>query len=57
MSESTMKKVYKMLTEAVDLGDEELTAEGANEALATGIPPYDAIIATAESMKQDNGTS
>ena len=52
MSESTRERVFKKLTHAVDLGDEELAAEGAHEALAAGIPPYDTIInGLAEGMK------
>jgi methanogenic corrinoid protein MtbC1 len=52
MSESTRERVFKKLIEAVDLGDEDLAAEGANEALAEEVPPYDAIIhGLAEGMK------
>ena len=52
MSESKRDRVFKKLIEAVDLGDEDLAAEWANEALAEGVPPYDAIIlGLAEGMK------
>ena len=52
MSESTRERIFKKLIEAVDLGDEDLAAEGANEALAEEVPPYDAIIhGLAEGMK------
>ena len=49
---SNREGIFKKLIEAVDLGDEDLAEEGANEALEDGIPPYDAIIlGLAEGMK------
>jgi corrinoid protein of di/trimethylamine methyltransferase len=52
MSEGKREKVFKKLIKAVDLGDEDLAVEGANEALEGGVPPYDAVIfGLSEGMK------
>jgi corrinoid protein of di/trimethylamine methyltransferase len=44
MSEINRERVFKKLIKAVDLGDEALAEEGANEAVAEGVSPYDAIM-------------
>ena len=52
MSESKEKRIFERLAEAVILGDTKMAEKGAEEVLAEGIPPYEAIInGLAEGMK------
>lgn len=52
MSEGKKQTILKKLSEAVVVGDTKMAEEGAKEALAAGIKPYDAIInGLAEGMK------
>jgi len=52
MSEKKKKRIFKKLVEAVIAGDVKTAEEGANETLAEGIPPYEAVInGLAEGMK------